>query len=71
MADESPPDTYSAGPTIFKGALPLGILAGVEILSTILVSVGVHVPKEMLYQGGVVIYSGIMALVNWIKNRKK
>jgi len=63
--------TYSIKKSIGKGLYPLAIIFVVEITHAILAGTGITVEKTVLYEAAAAGYATIMALVNYIKNRKK
>jgi ABC-type enterobactin transport system permease subunit len=62
---------YSVKQTATKAAIPLGVIAGVETVAAVLPLVNVNIDKATLYTIGVGVYSAIVAISNWLKNRHK
>ena len=68
MSDKN---TYSIAKTATKAAPPLLVLLLVPAAKALLSAAGITMDDQQLYTIALSSYGGIIALLNWIKNRKK
>lgn len=62
---------YSIAKTAKKASLPVVILVLVRIAIAAAKESGVEIDEQTVYEIALGGYAGIIALINWIKNRKK
>jgi hypothetical protein len=72
MSIEEPITTsYNPVTTAQKAAVPIVVMVGVEVAAALLPKMGVDLGRDLLYQIGILAYSGFLGFTNWLKNKHK
>jgi len=64
-------EKYSIGKSLKKGALPLALVVLVNIAIQIAKANGIAIDEGAVWSIAGMGYSALVALINWLKNRKK
>jgi hypothetical protein len=69
--DIEPVKKYSIGKTALKATPPFIVILIVNAAKAALQQAGITIDDQTLFTIGLAGYGGYVALMNWIKNRKK